>query len=638
MIDDALRGILGAPDPDRTTVEFEEHIDARQVLGARDEGRIPLVDLGWLDAGPGPNPLDLKQGVPPLDGQDELVRIWIEDRPQFGGAWLVPGREKAAQDRSPAAMRPADLHAALSAASRRVHAGQPLDKVLVRLEAEVGSRVARAAEPMLRDDAGLAGRVFIREASFPGLRAGRWDSRLRVMARSARYLLSSQPADGWRKFGLEVVSEVPWAEALRIYGPHLRSRGVLAAAGTPKEVLRRSLATEQAVQAVSRRVPGRDPSKDRQAPRIAAPEMTPEQAERAGAEKMGAMTARMMVRKGLLSREKADELIAAKKLAHEVHAEVAKAAARPDPVGSYEGDGSRYGFELQARRGHGLRRDSAGVAPRNLAPLKLRKRVAKLLLRGVLTPADARRALGILEPAAAYKGDGVNFDPRQQAARDLSLPAFPDGRDLQASLKRRARQVAAQPVDQTFSKLRKRVAQMLVRGELDPERARRILDAGPAGWHKLAQYLAAPGPLPRVGPPQSAVHAYAGSLHKAAPTYRGFQVQAPTAAQAALERVAAGGGFTPVEVGSYLRWIRQARERGLAGAVLDREAQIRFSENLRAAAAPLARVLHGRFDQAAGIHEKLKKPVKPGEEARPASLPHEFSRIPDAGWNPGGVT
>jgi hypothetical protein len=145
MIDDAICGILNARLPDRAVVEFEDHIDARQVLGARDEGRIPLVDLSWLDAGPGPNPLDLKQGVPPLDGQDELVQMWIEDRPQTGGAWLVPGRDNVPEDRTAAAqLRPSELKAALAAASRRVHAGQAVGKVIARLEAEEASAAAAA--------------------------------------------------------------------------------------------------------------------------------------------------------------------------------------------------------------------------------------------------------------------------------------------------------------------------------------------------------------------------------------------------------------------------------------------------------------------------------------------------------------
>lgn len=588
MIDDVLLGIVSSQPPDLQAVDFDALVDARRVLGARDLGRIPIVDLSWLDGGPGPNPLDCKQGSPPLDLQDELVQLWVEDRPQVGGAWLVPSRQRPDPDRT-AAARPADLQAAIAAASRRIHAGHPVDKVIARLRVEAGDRVAEAAAPRLRDDAGLAGLVFVRESAYPGLRAGHWDAQLQKMSRSAKYLLSSTPADGWRKFGLQVVSAVPWAQALRNYMPELKARGaVFASAGNPKEVLRGAVSQNPAAGGPSRRVPGSDPSKDRQAPRIAPPRLTAQEAQRAGAEKMGAMTARMLVRKGLLSRDRAEELIAAKKTASEVRAELTRAASRPDPVGAYAGAGDRFSFELQAQRAHGLRRDRVGSAPKNLAGFRLRKRVAQMLVQGTLTHADARRALGIAEPAAAYKGHGVHFDPRRQAARDLGLAVFSDGKDLAVSARRRALQLAREPADTSASKLRKRVAQMLLRGEIDAEPARGILRAGGSGWHKLAQHLASPGPLPKVGPAQSVVHAYAGPAQRAAPTYRSPATSAPSRAEVLVGRVAAAGGFTPAEVQSYLRWVRQAGGRGLKGAVLESEARLRFPEKLRAAAAPLA--------------------------------------------------
>lgn len=627
MIDDALRLVLNRQARVDKDVDFDDQIDMRQVLAARDDGRITLVDHDWLIGEPGANPLDSRQGFPPLDGQDELAGIWIEDKPRTGGAWLVPARDHVDKEREASGPKPRDVEAALLRASRLVHFGRPAAEVQSRLASEAGPRVARAAAAALREEEGLAGRVYVREASFPGLRQGRWDKQLRRMAQQARYLLSNQPADGFRKFGLEVVREVPWAEALRAYGPDLRSRGVSASGSDPKEVLRRALAANPDLKPASRRVPARDPSPQRIAVKAAEKVVSPEEMERSADSKTASRSIRMAIRLGQITDAQAREIEASCQTTAEVRAAIARIAAKPRSAGVYKGEADRFGSAKQAVRNMGLRPAEGGPAPKDRSAAKLRKRVAQLLVRGALSASEARRILALPVEAAQYKGDGVHFDPRLQAARDLSLSRAPSAEGLDAKLAAHQARNAAAPADLDGAKLRKRVARMLVAGSLGADRAREILAADPkSGWRELARYLASPGMLPRVGPPQSVVQPYSGAVQRAGGSYMAQAAPEVSAVDRAIEKAAAAAGCQPADVTRYLAWLRTAMSRGVRGEVLNREAQLRFPVGLRMAAEGLA----------AGIHKKLKPK---GDRPVPAShSPHEFAFIPDAGWNPGGVT
>lgn len=623
MIDDALQPILTSRSAEFQGVDYDDGIDMRRIIAARDDGRIDLVDHSWLAGEPGANPLDSKQGKPPLDMQDELASIWIEDRPQ-GGAWLVPVRDKGPDVAvSRRAAKPGEIAAHLARASRLLHMGKSLDSILPELVVRVGERVARIAAKSFRDDEGLVGRVYIRESVFPGLRQGRWDGLVRRMAQQARYLVSSQPADGFRKFGLEVVAEVPWDQALRLYEPHVASRDVRIA-GDPKEVLRRAMIANPGLRPASRRVPASDPAPSRAPAKAPAPAKSPEQLDHEVRVRMAHKLVRLSVRKGRLTAAEGEELIASGRSPEELRVEMDRRAAAPRKVGAYGGVADKYGSEQQAVRNMALRPSEAASAPKNHARAQLRKRVAQLLLRGAMTPADARRILSIQAPTPAYGGDGVNFDPRHQAARDLSLVQFSGGEELQGRLRQRASQNAEVPQDRGPAQLRKRVAQMLLRGEVDSGRARQIL-ASKDGWGALARYLASPGQLPQHGPPQSVVKQYQGHAHRAGGTYLAAKLEVPTAEEAAFARAAAAAGCAPADVSKYVKWFRGASSRGLSPEILDHEASLRFPQQLRQACQEIV----------AGIHEKLREREE-GKVPPPHHDPHESAFIHDAGWNPGG--
>lgn len=183
-----------------------------------------LSDLSWMDVPSAVVFGQRRQGEPPLDTAATLRAFWDKNLPRMGP--IVDPAEYSPDLETP--KNPAAFQQSLRLASQRVHFGEAVDQVVSDLAAQVGEERAAKVAPLLARDEGLAGRVFIRLAAFPGGLA-KWAEVLRRRCASARYVLdvAERPLRKSEASGrmLRVVASIPWNEAYREYAPGLRSAG-----------------------------------------------------------------------------------------------------------------------------------------------------------------------------------------------------------------------------------------------------------------------------------------------------------------------------------------------------------------------------------------------------------------------------
>lgn len=218
-----------------------------------------LADLSWLelveqdpDRLP-QNPVNL--GIP------ELEEAWGVDRRTDGFALHahaldlneVRYRQSVENPQNPQfRLTAAEVTAVVQRAMRRSAAGEPLEAILREAAQALGDEAGRAKRAMavVKAEHGLAGKVFIRAAAYPGYEQGKWDEHFKK-CRSARYIVvdrrtlngSVTVQDGrctvTRK---RAVLEVPWKEALQVYQPALERLGRKVAGASPQEALKAALA------------------------------------------------------------------------------------------------------------------------------------------------------------------------------------------------------------------------------------------------------------------------------------------------------------------------------------------------------------------------------------------------------------
>ena len=223
-----------------------------------------LVNLDWLDPtqeqDPDRLPAELRPDQPPLNSVPALEAAWGSNEPTTGISLIpakdlevanyedsikeeqksgLPGTAKTAEDK-----RDAVLHAI-----RRSHWGHDIRSILADLRTAVGdSAFSREVAMSIKADHGLAGKVFIRAAAFPGLKNGRWVKELHKAAKTAKYVITDDQmvAD---KLAMKMVANVPWGSALREYTPWLHASGYRLASGNPKEILRKAFLSGPEVEA-----------------------------------------------------------------------------------------------------------------------------------------------------------------------------------------------------------------------------------------------------------------------------------------------------------------------------------------------------------------------------------------------------
>lgn len=214
-----------------------------------------LADLRWLDP---TQPQDPRRLPKELDVSEdgglysvpELEEAWGVNR-RTDGLHRVPAQDLEAvryteQIKSPPPATPGIrassevFRDAVQRASRRSHYGHPLQKIAQDLVDTLGQdpRLPSVME-RLASEHGLVGTVFIRAASFPGLKNGKWASDLKRIARRARYVLGEDIHA--QKVGKVRVSSVPWEHALEHYRPILSADGYeIDSMLSPKDALRKA--------------------------------------------------------------------------------------------------------------------------------------------------------------------------------------------------------------------------------------------------------------------------------------------------------------------------------------------------------------------------------------------------------------
>lgn len=214
-----------------------------------------LVNLDWLDPtqpqDPDRLPLELRPDQPPLNSVPALEAAWGSNEPTTGFS-LVPAKdleviayeefikEDQVSGLPGTAKTASEKQDAILQAVRRSHWGHDIRSILADLKRAVGDTpIGRKVALEIKSDHGLAGKVFIRAAAFPGLKNGKWVKEIKKALRTARYVITDDQmvAD---KLSMQKVADVPWGQALREYTPMLHASGFKLASGNPKEVLRKA--------------------------------------------------------------------------------------------------------------------------------------------------------------------------------------------------------------------------------------------------------------------------------------------------------------------------------------------------------------------------------------------------------------
>lgn len=143
----------------------------------------------------------------------------------------------------------ADLSRVVRKAMRRSTAGHNLKAIFTEAAEFLGDEAHRVRQAMalIKAEHGLAGKVFIRAAAYPGYDQGKWTKHLKKIATGAQYLVvdkrtlkgSTTIQGGYCTITKKrAVTSVPWKQALAHYRPLLEGAGRKVAGTDPREALR----------------------------------------------------------------------------------------------------------------------------------------------------------------------------------------------------------------------------------------------------------------------------------------------------------------------------------------------------------------------------------------------------------------
>jgi hypothetical protein len=253
----SVKGVSGLPDGIVRTTEAAFEVDESSVQDADGLGDLEsfmkegsLAELGWLH-GAEQDPDRLPKN--PVDrGIMELEQAWGSG---LGRAFhLVPNLDKEVVDAKSkseetsgktASIPTEELIRVTKRAMRKSAFGEPLKDILEDIVQSLGHEAYRvkSAVAQIRKEHGLAGKVFIRASSFPGLHNGKWKDEIRRKCPTARYVVADNDIYG-DILKMSTVSQVPWSEALKWYAPRLKAAGhSVSSDGSPMEILKTAFAS-----------------------------------------------------------------------------------------------------------------------------------------------------------------------------------------------------------------------------------------------------------------------------------------------------------------------------------------------------------------------------------------------------------
>ena len=226
-----------------TGVEVEMDLDLSDFTKDASEQLIPLVDHSWLASQP-------EEDLEGLRSHDDVLQQFAEGRfehPQANqlktlqdswaegstdGLNIIPNtqREHAKYQntyKAPLSKLPADdYRQRVEQASRKVAYGENPASF---------EGLTPETKKALSAEYGLHGRVYIKEASFPGLFNGRWDEVVNKRCATALYIVSAKKDCAFDRFlGRKVVAsveDISWREAHNTLMPKLETYGVQKMAG-----------------------------------------------------------------------------------------------------------------------------------------------------------------------------------------------------------------------------------------------------------------------------------------------------------------------------------------------------------------------------------------------------------------------
>lgn len=244
-------------------VESEFH-DLGDLGAYMKEGNIAQgpVDLSWLEGVQDPERLPETPSDKALKGIQESWGERTDGKSIHRLPYVDPDRARAiteANETGAKAMFTAEQLANLvQSAMRKSAAGLHLKAIVQEFKTRIGldhisAKVVKPLLEQLADEHGLAGKVFIRAAAYPGCHNGRWKAEVRKNSAESRYLIAGQNCRGCINniegscgiFKKRIVADVPWKNAFNFYARKLSAAGVhVASTGKHEDDLRKAFGAQ----------------------------------------------------------------------------------------------------------------------------------------------------------------------------------------------------------------------------------------------------------------------------------------------------------------------------------------------------------------------------------------------------------
>lgn len=217
-------------------------------------GSPMLTDLSWWeDAEQDPDRLPHSTNDTMIP---ELVEAWGVDR-RTDGLTEVHRERPPPPPKSETSRLPGDQLREIVASSMRKSAqGVPFESIVRDVALHLGDdmrhvptdpRLQRLAHALriIHAEHGVAGKVYLRDNAFPGILTGKWDQVVKRRYAAAPYWLTtpgSKLAAYPSYLGKQVVTSIPWKDALEKFRPALELSGRRVASGDPRKALLGALA------------------------------------------------------------------------------------------------------------------------------------------------------------------------------------------------------------------------------------------------------------------------------------------------------------------------------------------------------------------------------------------------------------
>lgn len=642
-----VRGLAGIPDgvvggdsgwEKKAAINYEGFVLPEELEA---DEHADVVDHTWLDP---EQPQDGNR-LPktPHVAIPQLEEAWGKNR-RTDGIHLVAAVDKdkadyeaslRAEARKAAAPKP-KVADAVARAWRRVTAGTDLRAVGTELATALGDDAhrAKAAFDEMRREAGLVGKVYIRADAYPKCANGTWNDAVRKTACDAQYVQAKPECGGCVMAqqgrcavfgGRRLVAEVPYGEALSVYGPRIAAAGVRVASGDPKEALRRGLR-----EAASRKAAAPETNfhvvSDAEAARAlratSAPTTvrTPDDVRRERELTAAQHRVARYVRDGLIAREDAAHLVRSVTDPAEMIRRAASVAARPRSASDYTGASNDLVSQMTQR---GMSASDTPTVTRDAERRRVHAAVARWHRDGLLTvdaarslvassadPSDvARAAAGLIASAGMpLPGDAadlgldartatVNIDTSRRSRKATDADVWKELRDAESRVARTQRVVERVAADRERASTRdgKRAARIASKvAAVVAEIERGVRGSALAGFihrtiapDEVREASVALDPVLRrtaalsKGPSKARV--YAGTAYEQAPQF------ARTASEPAHG-----------EVPRLVRWARRLMAEGVAGSELDHRIAARFASGIRTAGTDVLAALRREHEGLSG--------------------------------------